>query len=191
MPVLEAACLTAADYQRLTPPPGLGPQFQLVDGELLPMAAPTVLHQEILLNLCVLISIYLRTNRVGRIYPAPCDVYLDEHNVFQPDILYVSRERASLVAKEGVRGAPDLVVEILSPSSKTLDRRKKQAIYARLGVRELWLIDPDTRTLEVFDLEVDPEHPAAEYCEGSGPQSFETRLLPGLRIALADVFPQW
>ena len=113
-------------------------------------------------------------------------MYLDNHNVFQPDLLFVSEERASSVlVREGARGAPDLAIEILSPSTAALDRRRKLGIYARTGTEELWLIDPERQEVEVFELARDVTKPAAVYRAG---EILETSRLPGLRIALAKVF---
>ena len=191
MPVLEGATLlTTEDYQRLTPEWPLGPRYQLVEGELLQMSAPTRFHQEVLSNLHGIIWNHLRQHRTGIVYMAPFDVYLDKHNVFQPDLLYVSREWAGMLVREGMRGAPDLVVEVLSPSPGNLDRRRKAAIYARTGASELWLIEPDAKTIEVYALEQSAEKSASVYrfTEDAGTAIETPHLPPGLRIPLADLF---
>lgn len=191
MPVLEGVpLLTTEDYQRLTPEWPLGPRYQLVEGELLQMSTPSRFHQEVLSNLHGIIWSYLRQHRVGVVYTSPFDVYLDQYNVFQPDLLYVSRERSDLLVREGMRGAPDLVMEILSPSTASLDRRRKAAIYARTGAGELWLVEPDAQTIEVYALEQSAEKPAAVYrfAEDAAAVIETPRLPPGLRIALADIF---
>ncbi len=181
--------LTADDYRELTPDFGAGgPRYQLVEGQLLTMAAPNRFHQKIVGNLFRVIDVHLQaqSSPVGDIYVAPFDVYLDETNVFQPDLLFVSAARAAKVlVPEGVRGAPDLAVEILSPSSALLDRRQKRQVYARAGTRELWLIDPILRQVQVYDLARDPERPGAFLEETD---ALATPLLPGLTITLAEVF---
>lgn len=190
MPVLESTLLTAADYRRLTPEWPLGPRYQLVGGELLPMSAPNRFHQKISGNLYLIIGKYLEQHPIGEIYASPFDVYLDDHNVFQPDLLYISNERAATVlVREGAKGAPDLVIEILSPSTAALDRRRKLAIYGRLGTNELWLVDPERRIVEVFLPGQDAEQPAAVYgADENSAAVLETPRLPGLRIALEEVF---
>jgi Uma2 family endonuclease len=188
MPAIESALLTASDYRRLTPEFPLGPRYQLVEGELSQMSAPNRFHQEISGNLHLIIGNYLRLHPVGVVYAAPFDVYLDEHNVFQPDLLFVSRERAAILVPEGVSGAPDLVVEILSASTAAVDRRQKRHVYARAGAAELWLIEPELRTVELSAFGRDAEHPAAVFGGGTGKDFFETPLLPGLRIVLAEIF---
>src|SRR6185312_9670042 len=87
----------------------------------------------------------------GRLFFAPFDVYLSDYNVLQPDILYISERRKAIVRPDGVYGAPDLVVEVLSPSNARLTRTKKCATYARFGVKEFWLVDPKVPGIEVFE----------------------------------------
>ncbi len=191
MPVLESTLFTAADYRRLTPEWPLGPRYQLVEGELLQMPAPNRFHQEISANLFGIIWSYLRQHPIGIIYASPFDVYLDDRNVFQPDLLYVSDERAAMVlVPEGVRGAPDLAVEILSPSTAAFDRRLKLGIYARNGTGELWLVDPERHVVEVFVPAQDAQQPAYVYggVDEDAPSALETPRLPGLRITLEEVF---
>lgn len=182
--------LTAEDYRQLTPEFGVpgAPRYQLVEGKLLPMPAPNRFHQEVSGNLYGVIWTYLRQHPAGVIYSAPFDVYLDDTNVFQPDLVFISAARAAAVlVPEGARGAPDLVVEILSPSTAQLDRRLKLQVYARAGARELWLVDPILRQVQVYDLARDPERPAAFLEETD---TLRTPLLPGLDLALTEVFAQ-
>lgn len=187
MSALEHALLTAADYQRMTPEFGMGPRYQLVEGELLQMSAPNRFHQEISINLCLLIGNHIRQNRLGVLYASPFDVYLDDNNVFQPDLVFVSRERAAVLVPEGIAGAPDLVIEILSPSTAALDRRQKRRGYARVGTGELWLIDPEKRTVELYELRQNAEHPAL-VLDLAEEGIIESACFPGLRIALSDIF---
>ena len=188
MPVVESALLTGADYRRLTPEYPLGPRYQLIEGELWQMSAPNRFHQDISRNLCRIIDVFLLSYPIGVVYTAPFDVYLDEHNVLQPDLLFVSRERASVLVPAGVTGAPDLVVEILSPSTAALNRRRKRQIYARTGVAELWLIEPELRQVEVYELGRDTEQPVPIFGGVEGQDSSATPLLPGLPIDVAELF---
>jgi Uma2 family endonuclease len=105
--------------------------------------------------------------------------------VYQPDVVFVSNQRRSIITRDGLEGAPDLVVEVLSPGTARLDRGSKRKIYARTGVKELWLADPETKLIVVYQLAVDPEAPAATY----GVKAvFHSPLLPGLRIKASSLF---
>ena len=147
--------------------------------------APNRYHQDISRNLEYILLEYLEENPIGKLYDAPFDVYLDEHNVFQPDIIFVSKERLSILTKVGAEGAPDFVVEILSPKTAKLDRISKHRVYARCGVQELWIIDPELKRIEVYLLLKDAVAPAAVYGEQD---QFESASFPGLRFDAAKIF---
>ena len=147
--------------------------------------APNRYHQDISRNLEYILLEYLDEHPIGKLYDAPFDVYLDEHNVFQPDIVFVSNARLSILTDAGAEGAPDFVVEILSPKTAKLDRDNKRRVYARTGVKELWIIAPETRRIEVFLLEKDAAVPAATYGEKDELQS---AFFPGLRFDAAVIF---
>jgi Uma2 family endonuclease len=175
---------TAEDYRNL---PETGPRYQLVEGDLIMAPSPNRYHQEISRNLEFILCAYLKENPIGKVYHAPFDVYLDEHNVPQPDILFVSKERYGILTPQGAAGAPELIVEILSPSTARLDLDQKRKTYARHGVIELWIIVPETRQVQIYRLQEQPERPAAIYERAD---VFESPLLPGLRIQAADVFAE-
>ena len=129
---------------------------------------------------------YLQANPIGEVYAAPSDVELDSKNVFEPDIYYVSRERAHILTAQGASGAPDLVVEILSPSTARLDLEKKRMVYLRAGVRELWFIWPSRAEIAIQRSDGrGGEEP--ERIVGRG-EMLSTPLLPGLEIAVAELF---
>lgn len=179
---IEAEKLTAEDYLRL---PESGPRYQLIDGELHMAPAPNLYHQKISWNLVKLLSCYLDTQQVGQAFCAPCDVYLDAHNVVQPDLLFVATGNLHILAEDGVRGAPDLVVEILSPATALLDTKTKRAIYARSGVKEMWLVDPILCQIHLYEFARDPAK-AVRLVDDD--ETFETALLPGLVVSAAEVF---
>jgi Uma2 family endonuclease len=121
------------------------------------------------------------------VYHAPFDVVLTDLNVFQPDILFVADKHAAILTTQGAEGAPDLVVEILSPRTAEQDVGPKRAIYARTGVEELWIIDPANRRVQVYRLQENADAPAATYGDQG---TIETPLLPDLEVHTADVFRQ-
>lgn len=180
---VQPELLTADDY-RATPE---GTRYQLVEGELVRAPALTRLHQDIVLNLATLLRNHVLPTRLGKVYAAPFDVYLGEHDVLQPDVLFVSTERLSILKDDGAHGAPDLVIEILSPATAQLDKKRKRAVYARAGVKELWLVHPDMRQVHLCDFAQDATR-AVRVLDDD--QSFETPLLPGLVVAVAEVFRQ-
>lgn len=175
--------LTVENYKLL---PETGPRYQLIEGDLYMAPAPNRFHQDISRNLEFILLDYLRHHPVGAIYHAPFDVYLDETNVFQPDILFVSNARAAILTDAGAEGAPDWVVEILSPKTARLDLENKRRQYARHGVDELWIIDPKARTIAVhrFDDGADARMVHDEKA------TLTTPHFSGLQIEAAELFVQ-
>jgi len=173
--------LTVEDY-RATPE---GTRYQLVEGELIMAPAPNRFHQDIVLNLAEILRIHLHQRPGGKVYIAPFDVYLSEHDVVQPDVIFVSNERKHILADDGAHGAPDLVIEVISPSNAQLDKKRKRGVYARAGVKEFWLVDPILLQIHLYDFARDQAKPVRIVDEE---ESLETPLLPGLVVAAVDVF---
>ena len=138
---------TVADYDQL---PDDGPRYELIDGVLIEMPSPTTLHQWISGLLYQAIAAVVTRDRLGRVFFAPLDVELSEGRVFQPDVLFVSSARNDLVTEARVVGAPDLVVEISSRSTRDRDLDTKRRAYLETGVREYWFVDVDERTVTVW-----------------------------------------
>ncbi|MBM4064912.1 MAG: Uma2 family endonuclease, partial [Planctomycetes bacterium] len=113
------------------------------------------------------------------------DVYLDDENVVQPDILFISRERTHIIGKNNIQSAPDLAIEILSESSAYTDMMKKKRLYAKFGVKEYWIVDPDGKTIEIYRLKEGVFILAKSFSEND---ELESPLLPGLKIRLSPVF---
>ena len=177
-----AVKLTYEDYQH-TPE---DQRHELLDGELIMVPAPNLRHQRIGMRLGALLHAFVQERELGEVFHAPCDVVLSNTDVVQPDLLFVSSERARLLlGGDSVLGAPDLVVEILSPATAGRDRTLKRSLYARHGVKEYWLVDPDALTVTVLrpgaaDFEV-----AAVYGEG---QTMASPALPGFAADLNELF---
>lgn len=149
--------------------------------------APNLFHQDILINLLVILKRYLNKHRIGKLMIAPSDVRLTDLNVYQPDLYFVANARKSIFSKQGAEGAPDLVVEILSPKTARLDKGVKREVYALTGVAELWLIDPELQRVQVFRLADSADVPAGTY---SIRQKFSSPHFPGLKISVAKIFEQ-
>ena len=164
-----------------------GKRYQLLDGEMILAPSPNTRHQRILISLASALRVFAEANGVGEVFLAPYDVVLSNHDVAQPDILFVSNSRSSIVTEANIQGAPDLVVEILSPGTATYDRGYKQALYSRHSVREYWLVDPDAETVDVLAAGAQALLLHATHRRG---ESLTSPLLAGLSIDLAQVFPR-
>ena len=174
--------LTVAEYRNL---PETGPRYQLIEGDLYMSPAPNRFHQDISRNLVVILANYLAANPIGILYDAPFDVYLSETDVFQPDLLIVLNKNRGILTEAGAEGPPDFVVEILSPKTRQLDLVNKKRIYARAGIKELWIIDPNEQDVTVYRFDQDTTDPVAKL---SGEEETSSPLLPGLQIALQEIF---
>ncbi len=163
-------------------------QYELLGGEILMVPSPGFRHQRISWELEYRLSQHVRERGLGIVADAPLDVVLgegDDREVAQPDVLFISQERAEIIHDDEVRGAPDLVLEILSPSTADYDRGYKRTLYARAGVREYWIVDPEAETVEVLQL---GERGFATVGTFMSPDTLTSALLPGLAIPLDDVF---
>ena len=178
---------TYEDYKSL--PYSERQRYELLEGELIPMApSPGFAHQSASLELATRLHIFVRERGLGTLLEAPFDVVLGEpgeEQVVQPDILFVSQQRRDIIHEEGVRGAPDLVVEVLSPATAEKDRVFKRRLYAKYGVQEYWIVDPQEGTVEVLTLGERGYERAGLYTKS---EVLESPLLVGLRIPLSEVF---
>jgi len=127
-------------------------RYEIIDGDLFMVPSPNEAHQRILLTLSTTLLNYVKKNKLGYIYCAPFDVLFSEEDIAQPDIIFVTNENRKIITKDNIKGAPDLLVEILSPSTSKRDMGIKKKLYARHGVREYWIIDPEREMVDVFSL---------------------------------------
>ena len=173
---------TVKDYMSM---PEDGKRYQLLDGEMVLAPSPTTRHQIILGRLHILLTSIFADRGLGLVVLAPLDVVLSDHDVAQPDLLFVSNERSGIVEDANVQGAPDLVVEILSPSTAAYDQGYKLALYGRHGVREYWLVDPNAETVQVF---TEGEQGLDEHASYGDAGRFTTPLTQGTSIDFARLF---
>ncbi len=129
-----------------------GTLAQLIENQLIMSPSPTDSHQRILLIISVKIFNYLENHPLGEVRIAPYDVHLDRENVFQPDIVFISKNHLDKIEESGLHGTPDLVIELLSPSTSKYDWNQKKAVYERVGVQEYWIVDPVTKEVQGFFL---------------------------------------
>ena len=168
--------------------PDDGKRHELIDGEHYVTAAPNIRHQQILLELAFLIRRWLEDHRVGRVFMAPLDIVLSTFDVVEPDLLYLSHERAAeVLTAQHLRGAPELVVEIGSPSTRQRDETTKRRLYERTGVSEYWFVDPELDVVRVYRREGDRFTRPIELSLEAG-DTLTTPLLPGLELPLNRIF---
>ena len=175
--------LTVQDYFALDAPDG--ERYELINGELIMAAAPNLAHQVTGLELGSRMNAFAKANELGQVVIAPFDVLLSDTDVVQPDILFVSNERAEIITPANARGAPDLVVEVISPSSERRDWREKLALYAKHGVKEYWIIDPINRIIWLMLLRRGILEIAGKYGEG---YTVSSTALAGFSVKVDDIF---
>jgi Uma2 family endonuclease len=177
--------LTYEDYLYF---PEDGRRHELIDGEHYVTAAPNLKHQTSALNLAGDLRNFVRPRDLGRVWMAPIDVVLSKFDVVQPDLLFVSKARLHLAAGgANLQGAPDLVVEVLSPTTRRTDAITKRHLYEKFGVLEYWMVDPELETIEIYRLVEGTFRREAELST-EREDVLTTPLLPGLEIALNEVF---
>jgi Uma2 family endonuclease len=167
--------------------PDDGKRHEIVDGEHYVTPSPDTKHQIVVFNLSTAFGMYLRVHAIGAAFVAPFDVVFSDLDVVEPDLLYISRDRADIVTDQHVRGAPDLVVEVLSSGPRKTDDLTKRKLYERFGVREYWIVDPELETTRIYRRAGDRFVRTAELSVEQG-DALTTPLLPGFSVPLADVF---
>ena len=129
-----------------------GTMAQLINNQIIMSPAPSDKHQEVLDIVYRRLGDFVETNQLGKTRTSPYDVYLDRKNAYQPDIIFIANENLHRIKENGLHGAPDLVIEILSPATWRMDKEDKKDEYERSGVKEYWMIDPADKTTEGFRL---------------------------------------
>lgn len=172
--------MTYADYERI---PADGKRHEIIEGEWYSTPTPPTAHQRVSGSLLCILDAHARKTGRGECFCAPLDVLLSDFDIVQPDLLFISPERSAILTEKNIQGAPDLVVEIVSPSTAAIDRGRKLELYGRTGVREYWIVDPAAKLVEVHEF-ASPRRTRV-YAEG---QSFESVLLPGLTVRLDGIF---
>jgi Uma2 family endonuclease len=160
-------------------------RYEVIDGEPFVTPAPTLMHQAVKMRLVRILEDFVAASGSGVVLDAPVDVLLSRHDIFQPDILLISGGRRGILGEKYVDGAPDLVVEVLSPSTESRDRDAKAKRYATFGVREMWLVDPAAKTIEVMVNDGEGFRREAIYGEG---ENVRSTILTGLVFPAGPVF---
>lgn len=129
-----------------------GTRAELINDQLFMSPAPSLSHQDVISALIAQFHNFIVKKKLGKVYPSPVDVFLNQKNAVQPDIVVVLNENSSILKPDGIHGAPDLIVEILSPGTEDIDRGLKKRMYEKVGVKEYWIIDPSTKECFGFEL---------------------------------------
>ncbi len=160
-------------------------RYELIGGDLLMTPSPVPNHQRISRKIEFILEKFVTQNNLGEIFDAPCDVYLDDENVVQPDILFITHERRDIIGEKNIQGAPDLAIEIISENSAYRDVVQKKRLYTRFGVKEYWIVIPDCEEIEIYTLKDNTYQLHKSYDKGN---ILESPSLKGLNIALKEIF---
>jgi Uma2 family endonuclease len=184
---LSRARLTSADLLAL---PIDGKRHELIDGVHFVNPSPVPRHQLVLGNLYFAIRGFVEERDLGTVFFAPLDVVLSDFDLVEPDLLFISHQRRAILEKRFIRGAPDLAVEVTSPSTRRLDVVLKRRAYRKFGFAEYWIVDPEQETIDVFRGGGEWLEPALRLSRAQGLQMLTSPLFPGLALDLATVFRQ-
>ena len=160
-------------------------RYELIEGELSMTPSPITNHQRISRKIEFLLEKFVTENDLGEIFYAPYDVYFDDENVVQPDILFIAKNRMNIIGEKNVQGAPDLAIEILSKSTAYRDLIQKKKLYSKFGVKEFWIVIPDEEAIEVFILK---DSAYLLYRSYSKNETLESPFLTGFKIELKGIF---
>ena len=179
--------LTYDDFVKF---PDDGKRHELVNGEHYVTPSPNANHQRISMNLSVLLGAFVRTQRLGQLFAAPFDVLFSDFDVVEPDLVFVATARqAQVLTAAHIRGAPDLVVEIGSPSTRKRDETIKRRLYERFGVTEYWVVDPELDTIKVYRL-IEGRFTRTSELSLEQDDALTSPLFPGLELRLAEIFDE-
>lgn len=179
--VTSGKVYTYADYCQLPD----GAPYQLIGGRLILTPSPTTYHQMISARLEFALMDFVKEHTLGIVLHAPIDVYFNQTETYQPDIIFISQDRMNIIEPKRINGAPDLVVEILSPATAYYDLRHKFRVYERYGVKEYWIVDPEESSIEVFIREGE-KLSLSQRLEERG--QVTSSLLQGLTVSLESIF---
>jgi Uma2 family endonuclease len=167
--------------------PDDGKRHELIDGDHFVTPSPNTKHQRTMRKLLTALDTFVARHRLGEVFAAPYDVILSDVDVVEPDLLFVSSGRAAIITEKNIRGAPDLVVEILSESTRKTDEMVKRKRYEQFGIMEYWIVDPELESVKVYRMTDKGFVRTAEWTKEAN-DTLTTPLLPDLRILLTDIF---
>lgn len=184
MSTAETVKFTYEDYLLI---PEDGKRHEIIDGEEYVTVAPRTPHQRVVVNLLYHLHRHVGKHDAGEVFVAPTDVIFSETEVVQPDVLYVAAERAAIVEEHGITDAPDLIAEIVSEGNRRHDEIRKRKLYAKHGVREYWVVDPELETVKVYR-PADGDYKRVAELTAEGDDVLNTPLLDGFVLPLRELF---
>ncbi len=173
--------LTYSDYEKLPE----GAPCQLIGGKLVMTPAPVPYHQMVSRNIGFELLLFVRGKDLGEVLYAPIDVFLSDTETYQPDIIFISKERLDIIGEKKIEAAPDLVMEVLSPVTAYYDLRHKKNIYEQYGVKEYWIVDPIEKSIEVYENSGKEFKPVDKIREKG---SINSRVLKDFAISVEKIF---
>ena len=182
--VIQQADVRGMTYDEYSLLPDDGKRYQVIEGELIVSPSPHYRHQRIVWSLGQRLFAYAEAHKLGEVVGAPIDVILEPNTIVQPDLLFIRRDNLGIIGNV-ISGAPDLCIEVLSPSTGLHDRYAKKAVYARCGVPEYWIVDPAHATVSVFALDGDTY---VVHTEATGDDVVTSGVLTGFQISARSVF---
>ena len=160
--------------------------YELINGEIMRRTSPNRDHQDVSMMLSMLLNTYILSNKLGKLYAAPMDVYLTEFDLVVPDLTFVSKNNEALHKNElYIEGVPDLIVEILSKGTQNVDRGKKNTQYKKFGVKEYWIVNPRSKSIEIYEW-VNGDYELFSDAEETG--EIESKVLTGFKLEVGDIF---
>lgn len=181
---IQQADVQGMTYDEYSLLPEDGKRYQVIEGELIVSPSPHYRHQRIVWSLGQRLFAYAETHKLGEVVGAPIDVILEPNTIVQPDLLFIRRDHLGIIGNV-VSGAPDLCIEVLSPSTGLHDRYAKKAVYARCGVPEYWIVDPIRQVVSLYALEGDTY---TLQIEATGDEIVTSGVLTGFTITARSVF---
>ncbi len=186
MTEIIAKKITVKEFQKMEFPDNDLFIYELINGELMKKQAPKPLHQQVSRRISAAFETFLKEKPVGVFFYSPIDVFFDDYNRSQPDLLFISDDRSFIVDLEnGIMGAPDLIVEIISPSSIKMDRFDKKEMYKIFAIKEYWLVDPKNQTVEIYAFQHD-DYALHQFLEMEG--VVESTIMKGLDMDIKTIF---
>jgi Uma2 family endonuclease len=179
----DRAMLTYEHYLEL---PNDGNRYEIIHGELYVSPAPSTKHQRVSFRLSLVVGNHVEAGDLGEVYTAPFDLLLANGAVVQPDLLFVAKDRLGIITDANVQGPPDLVIEIISPSSTKTDQDTKRQLYEEYRVKNYWIFEPLERWVRAYALSADGLYELV--AEAQGDETFTAPPFPDLTIRLADVW---
>jgi Uma2 family endonuclease len=173
---------TKLTYEDFLVLPNDGRRHEILDGEHYVNPSPNTKHQMSSMRLVLALGDFVYAHSLGQVFHAPYDVVLSEHDILEPDLIFVSAARRAIITDANIQGAPDLVVEILSPGNHSYDERVKYHAYERFGVGEYWIVDPEAKTVTIYRRE------GGKFVRTQTGDAITTPLLPGLALEVRAIF---